>query len=34
LREGKGKITFENGEYYEGEWKQGFREGKGKEYID
>ena len=26
---GKGSITYENGEIYEGEWKEGLKEGLG-----
>ena len=26
---GKGTITYENGDSYEGEWKEGLKEGKG-----
>ena len=30
--EGKGKYIYENGEYYEGDWKNGLRNGNGKIY--
>jgi hypothetical protein len=29
LPEGKGKYTWENGDYYDGSWKKGQKEGKG-----
>ena len=29
---GKGKCTFNDGETYEGEWKEGLQHGKGEFY--
>ena len=31
--EGNGKLIFENGEYYFGQWLNGLQHGKGKEYY-
>ena len=31
--EGKGKYVYDDGEYYIGEWKNGLRNGKGKNII-
>lgn len=32
-KHGIGRYTFSNGDVYEGEWKNGVREGKGIKYY-
>ena len=33
MREGKGKYMYENGDYYDGGWKEDVREGYGELFV-
>ena len=33
-REGFGKYYYTNGDYYEGQWKNGYKHGKGKVFYE